>query len=356
MLICYGWISIPLVYTQVVTLAVYSYFAAALFGRQYLLPTQYQEGDRRWVPVSQFPSLANWTTNSIPGTENIVGYDNSVADFYVPIFTVLEFLFYMGWLKVAETLLNPFGEDDDDFDTYYLIERNLQISYIMADEAGLPIDPEQDPFGFSNAPELKHTNASAAMMDDARPMFPTDGVKMTKEQSSISSRRGSHKGSTINIEKMDAKISLAGHFLAAPVTESKKTYNVANHILSSHESPPQRPRWFSSGAVVNIPDSIAEEDIQEDRQSVENLVMQESVTGNKSPNTSRNEHILFSVQKETEKGFSISHGSPQAIHNGMHGGMLVAGNSEAEEDGEDGDGDGGEQDCCDGDIFDAEGW
>ena len=28
---------------------------------------------------------------------------------------------------MAETLLNPFGEDDDDFDTYYLIDRNLQV-------------------------------------------------------------------------------------------------------------------------------------------------------------------------------------------------------------------------------------
>ena len=30
-------------------------------------------------------------------------------------------------MQVAETLLNPFGEDDDDFDTYYLIDRNLQV-------------------------------------------------------------------------------------------------------------------------------------------------------------------------------------------------------------------------------------
>ena len=34
----------------------------------------------------------------------------------------------------------------------------------MSDEAGLPIDPENDPFGFSNAPELKHTTLSAKFM------------------------------------------------------------------------------------------------------------------------------------------------------------------------------------------------
>ncbi|KAK8394081.1 hypothetical protein O3P69_006349 [Scylla paramamosain] len=39
-LLSYDWISIPLVYTQVVTLAVYSFFIAAIMGRQFLDPAQ----------------------------------------------------------------------------------------------------------------------------------------------------------------------------------------------------------------------------------------------------------------------------------------------------------------------------
>ncbi|KAL5019546.1 hypothetical protein ScPMuIL_002438 [Solemya velum] len=93
----YDWITIPLVYTQVVTIAVYTYFVACIIGRQFLDPT--------------------------------ANYDGYEYDLYVPVFTFLQFFFYMGWLKVAEQLINPFGEDDDDFDINWLIDRHMAVSH-----------------------------------------------------------------------------------------------------------------------------------------------------------------------------------------------------------------------------------
>jgi len=110
MLISYDWISVPLVYTQVVTLSVYTYFFSCLMGRQWVL----------------YPGKAPGGEGS-PANVKATKYGVEELDLYIPIFTILQFFFYMGWLKVAESLLNPFGDDDDDFELNWIIDRQLQV-------------------------------------------------------------------------------------------------------------------------------------------------------------------------------------------------------------------------------------
>ncbi|XP_037948720.1 bestrophin-2-like isoform X4 [Teleopsis dalmanni] len=105
LLISYDTISVPLVYTQVVTLAVYSYFLCCVMGQQ-------------------------WIEGKVADSSKFI----NKIDLYFPVFTTLQFFFYMGWLKVAESLINPFGEDDDDFEVNWMVDRNLQVSYLIVDE------------------------------------------------------------------------------------------------------------------------------------------------------------------------------------------------------------------------------
>jgi hypothetical protein len=125
-LLGYDWATIPLMYTQVVTLATYLYFMAALVGKQF------------------------------------ISIDDQKIDLYVPFFTLVEFFFYVGWLKVAETLVNPFGEDDDDFEVNWLIDRNLQVSYLIVDEMHAEHPPMlKDAYWDETGPiELPYTEAA----------------------------------------------------------------------------------------------------------------------------------------------------------------------------------------------------
>uniref|UniRef100_UPI00398EDEBC bestrophin-4-like isoform X2 n=1 Tax=Pristiophorus japonicus TaxID=55135 RepID=UPI00398EDEBC len=146
----YDWISVPLVYTQVVTIAVYSFFLACLIGRQFLDPNQ--------------------------------GYPGHELDLYIPVFTLLQFFFYAGWLKVAEQLINPFGEDDDDFEANWLIDRNFQVSLLAVDELHQNLPAlEKDKYWNDNDPKPPYT---AATTEHRKPSFlgSTFDISMLKEE------------------------------------------------------------------------------------------------------------------------------------------------------------------------------
>ena len=114
----HDWVSVPLVYTQVVTLAVYSYFVAAIIGGQWISPES---------------AAAYKAAYGIP-----IGGTGTKLDLFYPFFLTIQFAFFFGWLKVAETLINPFGEDDDDFELNRLIDRHCQVGYLIVEHDETP--------------------------------------------------------------------------------------------------------------------------------------------------------------------------------------------------------------------------
>ncbi|XP_064078614.1 bestrophin-3-like [Macrobrachium nipponense] len=93
--------AIPLAYSQVVTIVVYFFYLSSVVGGQGLDPKRQHEGYGR---------------------------------VYFPIFTLLQIFFYIGWLKVAESFTNPFGDDDDDFEFLELLKRHRQMSKMLSEQ------------------------------------------------------------------------------------------------------------------------------------------------------------------------------------------------------------------------------
>eukprot|EP00092_Neocalanus_flemingeri_P002101 GFUD01002241.1.p1 GENE.GFUD01002241.1~~GFUD01002241.1.p1 ORF type:complete len:398 (-),score=86.32 GFUD01002241.1:145-1338(-) len=118
----YGHVPIPLVYSQVVHLAVYVYFATCLIGEQWLIRGK--------------------------------GGEVEEIDLYFPIFMTFKFLFFFGWLRVAEALYNPFGEDDDDFALRELINRHLKVGMKIVDKLEDPPQLVKDVFMGQSDPVL----------------------------------------------------------------------------------------------------------------------------------------------------------------------------------------------------------
>uniref|UniRef100_A0A673THQ0 Bestrophin n=1 Tax=Suricata suricatta TaxID=37032 RepID=A0A673THQ0_SURSU len=187
LLFAYDWISIPLVYTQVVTVAVYSFFLACLIGRQFLNPAK-----------------------AYPGHE---------LDLVVPVFTFLQFFFYAGWLKVAEQLINPFGEDDDDFETNWIVDRSLQVSLLAVDDMHQDLPPmERDMYWNDPEPQPPYTAASAQYH---RPSFlgSTFNISLHKEDMEFQANPEEEEGPQTGI--IGRFLGLQSHSHHPPRTNSK---------------------------------------------------------------------------------------------------------------------------------------
>ncbi|KRX60132.1 Bestrophin-1 [Trichinella sp. T9] len=220
MLLNYDWISVPLVYTQVVTIAVYGFFAASLMARQYLNPSK--------------------------------NYPGHNVDLYVPIFTILQFVFYMGWLKVAESLINPLGEDDDDFEINYIVERNLQAGYLIADENYGRIPPlERDIHWNDVQAEIPHTAASIGLKDNPQigsasaieikpekaELAPSDGEETSKHEDGLSRFRKVSKALMENTRPLRHFLSSTGSHenVESPLSAARRKLSKQTARHNCHE-------------------------------------------------------------------------------------------------------------------------
>ncbi|XP_004740537.1 bestrophin-4 [Mustela nigripes] len=191
MLFHYDWISIPLVYTQVVTIAVYSFFGLSLVGRQFVEPEAGPAKSRE--PLEAASTLGD-------------------LDMYVPLTTLLQFFFYAGWLKVAEQIINPFGEDDDDFETNKLIDRNLQVSLLSVDDMYQNLPPaEKDLYWDEDSAQPPYTVATAA--EALRPSFL--GSTFNLRMSDDPEQNMKVEASPAAARPLPAQTPLLGHFLGA---------------------------------------------------------------------------------------------------------------------------------------------
>ncbi|XP_048353059.1 bestrophin-4 [Sphaerodactylus townsendi] len=192
MLFHYDWISIPLVYTQVVTIAVYSFFAFCVIGRQFLD----QDGD---------------------------------LDMYVPLPTLLQFFFYAGWLKVAEQIINPFGEDDDDFETNKLIDRNFQVSLLSVDDMYQNLPPTgKDKYWNESTAQPPYTMATVA--ETLKPSFMGSTFDMRMSD-------GSEQNQQVDVSPNMTRIQTPrlNRFLAAAASPAISLKNFGKSSRNHHQ-------------------------------------------------------------------------------------------------------------------------
>ncbi|VDP85020.1 unnamed protein product [Echinostoma caproni] len=149
-------------------MVVYLYLAILVLSQQFADPAKVlQEYDKELLSLQ---SACNSTANAFCGTAfltpppaevgNVTRPGNSTAFMNqnnersvsllsalsvspnIPVFAILSLICYAGWLRVAESHVFPFGDEDDHFETLPLMDRNFKTSLWFVDHM---IQPEQLP-------------------------------------------------------------------------------------------------------------------------------------------------------------------------------------------------------------------
>ncbi|THD19982.1 Bestrophin [Fasciola hepatica] len=216
------YVCVPLVYTQVVTLSVYSYFIASLLGRQYIMESS---------PFSK---------------------EHNLRDLYFPFFTMLEFIIYMGWLKVAETLVNPMGEDDEDFDINEVIDFNWKTAWCIVD--GMKPSPPavvRDIHWHQSVVELPHTEESRRLLSrPCRGSVYDLNVQSTADYfGSGVSLHGGRRSQDVRGRRLDSILSQLNRFISSRGDEpDADQIDMEETELHAKVTSPGRPSFSESSA------------------------------------------------------------------------------------------------------------
>ena len=112
-----------------------------------------------------------------------VEYQGNELDLYYPIYMTVKFLFFFGWLKVAQTLYNPFGEDDEDFQLNDLIERHLKVALTIVDDVQQPPKLERDVYWDQADPVLQDLKGDNGILtsNNANFIYQDDTTRESEE-------------------------------------------------------------------------------------------------------------------------------------------------------------------------------
>ena len=161
----------PLYLSQLVTIVVYSYFLIALIAQQNL---------------------------------------NSETIFIFPVFTCMEFIVYVGALRVGQTFTNPLGGDENAFEMVAFFNRNLRLAHLYGCYGpSSKFDMVSNPLPLVDLTEIQSNN------------FHNIPLNFYEANSARTPVPFGSNHNFDNIDKINAHSDLSGRLLMQPSTSSK---------------------------------------------------------------------------------------------------------------------------------------